>query len=74
VTTPFDHDPDALAWARARVETVTAGWRQLAQRLAAGDMPENAEKWRRIAQITENAFIGGQTDDLGVFDERRATP
>jgi hypothetical protein len=70
MSTPFDTDPEALAWARGRVAVVTAGWRQLAQRLADRDMPENAEKWRRIAQIVENAFIGGQTDDLGVFDHR----
>ncbi len=35
-------------------------------------MPENAEKWRRIAQITENALIGGKTGDLAPFDERNA--
>jgi hypothetical protein len=67
----LDSDPAALAWARAKVLEVTAGWRSLAARMADGDMPENAEKWRRIAQITENALTGGLTDELAAFDERR---
>jgi hypothetical protein len=66
----LDHDPAALAWARAKVLEVTGGWRALAARLAAGDMDANAEKWRRVAQIAENALIGGRTDQLAVFDER----
>jgi hypothetical protein len=70
----FDHDEEALAWARTRVQAVTAGWRDLAQRLADRDMPGNAEKWRRIAVIAENSLIGGQTDTLAAFDERHATP
>jgi hypothetical protein len=49
----------------------TGRWRAQSQRLAGTDLDELAEKWRRVAVITENAFIGGKTGDLGVFDERR---
>ena len=68
----LDSDPAVLAWARGKVLEVTGGWRQLAARMAADDMDANAEKWRRVAQIVENAFIGGKTGDLGAFDERKA--
>lgn len=79
----LDHDPAALAWARAKVLEVTGQWRDLAARLAESDMEKNAEKWRKIAVIVENALAGGKTDDvlrhreasrqLAAFDERHAT-
>ena len=69
---PFDTDPAALAWARDRVLQVTAQWRAEATVLAGHGLDMNAEKWRRIAQITENALIGGKTDTLGAFDHRHA--
>jgi hypothetical protein len=71
----LDHDPAALAWARGKVLEVTGRWRERAARMAEGGMPENAEKWRRVAQITENALIGvaGLTGEFGAFDERHGT-
>jgi len=67
----LDSNPVVLAWARSKVLEVTARWRSLAARLAADDMEANAEKWRRVAQIAENALVGGKTDDLAAFDERK---
>jgi hypothetical protein len=68
----LDHDPVALAWARGKVLAVTGRWRAMANRMAGTDMVENAEKWRLIAVAVEKTMVGGNTDDLGVFDERHA--
>ena len=73
MSSPFDTDPAALEWARGRVLAVTAQWRAEATVLAGHGLDMNAETWRRIAQITENALIGGTTDTLGAFDHRHAT-
>jgi len=66
----LDSNPVVLAWARAKVLEVTGRWRELAARMAADDMEAGAEKWRRVAQIAENALVGGKTDDLAAFDAR----
>jgi hypothetical protein len=63
----FNSDPDALAWARAKVQhniDKFRGW----EREAAD--PEKKRQWRMMANMLQRQFIGGEGCVIAAFDER----
>lgn len=66
----YDHDPDALAWARTKVQDEIDRCRKFAASAAAADKPDQAEMWRRLANRMQHQFIGGEGCVMGYFDER----
>ena len=68
--TRFDDDPEALAWARAKVERVIdqmADFERQARERAGSD----PEQWRRFRYLLTSRFIGGEGCVIAAFDERR---
>jgi hypothetical protein len=66
----FDRDPDAVAWARAKVVRVRDQFRGFQQKAAAAGRSEQAEMWRRMANMLDLKLIGGTTCVITAFDER----
>jgi len=68
----FDDDPEALAWARSKVQRqidrMTDFERQARER--GGSDPE---QWRRFRYLLESSFIGGSGCVIAAFDERLPT-
>jgi hypothetical protein len=62
----FDSDPQALAWARERVQHRI----ERAERFAV-ESKENKDFWRKHARMMQNDFIGGEGCVIAAFDERR---
>lgn len=67
----FDRDPEALAWARAKVQAEIDRCKQFHASATASDKPEQAETWRRLANRMRRQFIGGEGCTIAAFDERR---
>jgi hypothetical protein len=66
----FDRNPEALAWARTKLQhhiDKLAGWEQQA---TAQDKTEQAEHWRRTKNYLLRSFIGGHGCVIAAFDER----
>jgi hypothetical protein len=67
----YDADPEALAWARGRVEAFIERLERFkAQAEGRGD-EELAKRWRMTAWLVEREFIGGEGCVIAAFDERR---
>lgn len=66
----YDRDPEALAWARTKVQDEIDRCRKFADSEKAADKPEQAEMWRRLANRMQRQFIGGDGCVMGYFDER----
>jgi hypothetical protein len=68
----FDRDPEALAWARSRVETFVAKMRDFEEQAshAIPDAPERVHQWKVFGNIAESHFIGGSGCVIAAFDER----
>lgn len=69
----FDRDPEALAWARTKVQDEITRCRKFAESARAADKPEQSEQsetWRRLANRMQRMFIGGEGRVMGYFDER----
>ncbi|MFI9645137.1 hypothetical protein ACIHAA_02385 [Streptomyces sp. NPDC052040] len=64
----YDHDPDALAWARAKVRKSV----DRAERAAAGHTlsAEDREQWRRIASYMRRELLSRDDVVHAAFDER----
>lgn len=66
----FDSDPDALAWARARVQQRIDHY----QRFELDDLndgnTDRATQWRVVANCMDRDFIGGEGCVIAAFDER----
>jgi hypothetical protein len=67
---PYDRDPEALAWARAKVQDEIDRCQKFAESARTADKPEQAEMWRRLANRMQRMFIGGDGCVMGYFDER----
>lgn len=67
----FDHDPEALAWARAKVQAEIDRADEFATQLAAATDPENADRWAFVARHLRRTLLG-DTDScvMGRFDTR----
>ncbi|MFF1544118.1 hypothetical protein [Streptomyces sp. NPDC058291] len=66
----YDYDPEALAWARTKVQDEIDRCRKFAESALTSDKPEQAEMWRRLANRMQRTFIGGEGCVMGYFDER----
>lgn len=69
----YDYDPEALAWARAKVQDEIDRCRKFAESARAAGKPEQGEMWRRLANRMQRMFIGGEGCVMGYFDERLPT-
>jgi hypothetical protein len=69
--TDYDRDPEALAWARAKVQHEIDRCRGFHQSALAAGKSEQAESWRRYANRMERSFIGGEGCTIAAFDARR---
>jgi hypothetical protein len=66
----YDADPDALAWARGKVQFYVDKARRFAR-----TSNDNAEQWHRIANILEMWLLPSDEGCvIGPFDSRRALP
>lgn len=68
----FDRDPDALAWARARVANLESRWRKFAESAARAGKDDRADMWRCLANGVRSGLIAGEGGVIAAFDERRA--
>jgi hypothetical protein len=66
----YDRDPDALAWARAKVQAEIDRCRKFAEQADAAHDTEQFELWRRLANRMQRVFIGGDGCVHAAFDER----
>lgn len=66
----YDQDPEALAWARAKVQAEIDRAEKFVAQATAQGATEGAEFWRRHALHLHRAFIGGEGCVFGRFDER----
>lgn len=64
----FDGDPEALSWARAKVQRRIDHYRGFEAR--ARETGRDGELWRKIARSLERDFIGGEGCVIASFDER----
>jgi hypothetical protein len=68
----YDRDPDALAWARAKVANLESRWRKFSESAAIAGKDEQAEMWHYLANGVRSGLIGGEGGVIAAFDERRA--
>lgn len=66
----YDYDPEALAWARAKVQAQIDRAEKFVAQAAAQGAAEGAEFWRRHALHLHRSFIGGEGCNIACFDER----
>lgn len=66
----FDHDPEALAWARTKVQAEIDRCRKFADQADAAHNTEQFELWRRQGNWLERTFIGDGSCVIARFDER----
>nr|SAP16278.1 hypothetical protein BN4615_P10941 [Nonomuraea gerenzanensis] len=66
----YDNDPDALAWARAKVERVRTKYLDFERQMRGVGDVKHADKWRQIASILRMEFIGGRNCVIAAFDKR----
>ena len=69
ILTDFDDDPEALAWARARVEREIARMQDFQRQAKAKG--RDPLPWLRHKNLLHRAFIGGSGCVIAAFDERR---
>jgi hypothetical protein len=65
----FDRDPDALAWARAKVQATVRRYQAFADRASASGDTEIAAQWRHAAGMMQRDLVGGHRE-IAEFDER----
>ena len=66
----YDYDPEALAWARAKVQAEIDRCRKFAEQADAAHDTEQFELWRRLGNRMQRVFIGGEGCVHAAFDER----
>jgi hypothetical protein len=69
VRSRYDSDPEALAWAREKIQRRIEHYRKF-ERQAAERGTSDPDSWRRIAWAMERDFIGGEGCVIAAFDER----
>lgn len=69
----FDFDPEALEWARNRVEQVRDKWRKFEKDAAAKGDNEAMMRARRVANLMQMELIGGSGCVITAFDWRLPT-
>lgn len=66
----FDRDPEAVAWARGKVQAEIDRLARWHEKAKTEGKAEQAEHWRRIAGFLNRKFIGGHVGVIARFDER----
>jgi hypothetical protein len=66
----YDYDPEALAWARVKVQAENGRCRKIAEQADAAHTTEQFELWRRQGNWLERTFIGDGSCVIARFDER----
>lgn len=66
----FDRDPEALAWARKKIQHHIDKAADFERQATAGNRPETASQWRRIKNYMSMRLIGGTGCSIASFDER----
>ena len=68
---PYDQDPEAIAWARAKVQAEIDRADQFATQAAARNLPDTAERWAYTARYLRRVFLGSDGGCvMGRFDTR----
>lgn len=67
---PYDYDPEALAWARAKIQHEIERAEKFVEQATTDGATERAEFWRRHALHLHRSFIGGEGCVIARFDER----
>lgn len=70
-TRDYDRDPEALAWARAKVQRDIDRFRRFEQQSRERGDADLASQWRKMANFLQMDFIGGTGCSIAAFDERR---
>lgn len=65
----YDRDPEALAWAREKVEGLVCKMKKFEQQ-ALENGTTDPKQWRRIANILQMELIGGDGCVVARFDHR----
>ena len=65
----FDDDPEALAWARERVQREID--RMVDFQRQATEKDKDPSQWRMFENLLRRSFIGGTGCVIAAFDERR---
>jgi hypothetical protein len=68
----YGSDPEALAWARSKVEIALRRVEDMGNHLAEKGKPEKAEGYRGAAWRVRSLLVGGEGCSVGSFDERMA--
>lgn len=66
----FDRDPEALAWARTKLQHHIDKLARWEQQAGEQDKTEQAAHWRRVKHYLLRSFIGGRGCVIAAFDER----
>ena len=69
--TRFGSDPEALAWARGHVQRLADKFRRFETEARADGRTEQAQQWRKMANLLQMQLIGGTGCVIAPFDERR---
>jgi hypothetical protein len=67
--TRFDRDPEALEWARGKIQATTDRYVAFAERATAEGKPGLAAEWQKTADAVQRDLIGGH-GEIAEFDER----
>lgn len=66
----FDTDPEAIAWAREKIQRAVQQAEQFEKHNRETGSPEWAERWRITAQFMQRKLLGGKGCVIAAFDER----
>lgn len=70
---PYDSDPEALEWARGKVEAVMAKLQRFERQSAERGDPDLSRQWRKFRNMLAMEFIGGEGCTIARFDRRMPT-
>ena len=75
VNLKYDTDPEALAWARERVQGFIDKMRRFEEQAKHSEpyAPERERQWRVFGNMLQDSFIGGSGCVIAAFDERMVT-
>lgn len=66
----FDSDPDAIAWARGKIQQYVERAEAFQKHNTDTGSPEWAERWRITAAYMRRTLLGGKGCVIAAFDER----
>lgn len=70
MTADYNRDPDALAWARTKIQREIDKFRDWERCDEDAGNTERAKTWRMMRNILDRQFIGGTGCVIAAFDER----